>query len=110
MKTQTQKYSHRGTGTIHQLLIGLLSGILLAPLGTAVSAKDNFQHNALFNPTSGQLKAEDRGRVMIYDGLENEVVERAMDEQFARVEHMMFVRIRHTQPNGVVNVEDDGCD
>ena len=46
---------------------------------------------------------------MIYDGLDEEVVERALDEQFDRIEHMMFTRIHHAGPDGTVSVEDDGC-
>ena len=47
---------------------------------------------------------------MIYDGLDNTVVERALDEHFDRIEQMMFVRTRHTEPDGGVSYEDDGCD
>jgi len=47
---------------------------------------------------------------MIYDGLTSNTVDKAMDEQFNRIEHMMFVRIVHEQDNGEYYVEDDGCD
>ena len=56
---------------IHQLLVGLLLGMVLAPPTIAADANDGFQYNALFNPTTGQLQVEARGRVMIYDGLDN---------------------------------------
>ncbi|HYQ71946.1 MAG TPA: hypothetical protein VET88_08460, partial [Gammaproteobacteria bacterium] len=69
-----------------------------------------FQTRVLFSPTDSQLRAETRGRVMIYDGLEDADVERALDEQFDRVEHMMFVRTRHTAPDGESSYDDDGCD
>lgn len=69
---------------------------MLAPASMAASADESFQHNALFNPSKGQLMAEASGRIMIHNGLDNEVVEHALDEQFGRVEHMMFVRIQHT--------------
>ena len=96
----------RGTGRIRNSLL-LLSTLVSAPL--VAGADDGFQMNALFNPSQAQQQAEARGRVMIYDGLDEEVVERAFDEQFARVEHMMFTRVRHTEPDGTVSVEDDGC-
>ena len=54
------------------------------------------------------LLAEAKGRVMIYDGMPIDVVDRAMDEQFDRIDHMMFTRIRHPAPEGE-EVEDDGC-
>lgn len=65
--------------------------------------------NALLNPSQGQLAAEERGRVMIYDGLDNRVIEHALDTQFERIDHMMFIRIQHIEPDGTVTVEDDDC-
>ncbi len=47
---------------------------------------------------------------MIYGGMDNETVERAMDEQFNRIDNMMFTRIHHVRDNGEEYVDDDGCD
>jgi hypothetical protein len=110
MNTSTQKCLSGKTRAIHRVLVGLLAGVLLTPVSMTAGAEDDFQHKVLFNPSSSQLQAEARGRVMIYDGLEDAEVERAFDEQFGRVEHMMFVRTRHTEPDGDVSYEDDGCD
>ena len=112
MKTHTRQIeSEESSILIHRLLIGLLLCFVLAPPTMAADANDSFQYNALFNPTTAQLMAEDRGRVMIYDGLDNTVVERALDEQFDRIEHMMFVRTRQSTPDDDDEyiVEDDGC-
>ena len=112
MKTFTQRNLPEETVTPGALIfIVLLMGILQAPLARAADANDGFQYNALFNPGPAQLKAETRGRVMIYDGLDNTVVERALDEQFDRIEHMMFVRTRQSTPDDDDEyiVEDDGC-
>ncbi len=110
MKTLTHENLAGQTGTnTHNIPIGLILAIVLASLTPTVGADDKFQHNALFNPSNSLLKAEARGRIMIYDGLEHEVVEQALDEQFERIDHMMFVGIRHTQPDGEVNTDDDGC-
>ena len=109
MNTATQKYQSRETSAITRILAGMLTGMLLT-FSTLAGAEDGFQHKVLFSPTSSQLKAEARGRIMIYDGLDNAEVERAFDEQFDRIEHMMFVRTRHTETDGEVSYEDDGCD
>ena len=112
MKTSTQRFLPEETVTLSSLMfIVSLLGTLLAPLAQAANTNDGFQTNALFNPTSAQLKAEARMRVMIYDGLDNAMVERALDEQFDRIEHMMFVRTRQSTPDDDDQyiVEDDGC-
>ena len=84
---------------------------LLALLSSGLAgAADRYQYKVLFNPAEHVLNAEQRGRIMIYDGLENELVERAMTEQYDRIENMMFVRTRFEQPDGSFEVEDDGCD
>ena len=110
MNTSTQKYLARKHNTVYRIFNGLLMGMLLASVITTADAEDSFQDNVLFNPSNSQLRAEARGRVMIYDRLDNAVVERAMDEQFGRIEHMMFVRTRHPQPDSEVIYEDDDCD
>jgi hypothetical protein len=48
---------------------------------------------------------------MIYDGLDNEAVERPLDEQSGRIEPMMFIRIRQTQggDDEEDTVVDDDC-
>jgi hypothetical protein len=75
----------------------------------ADSLDDEFQVNALFDPSEAQLRAEATGRVMIYDGLHEDLVEQALDEEFERVEHMMFINIRREQPDDVVVASDDDC-
>ena len=92
-----------------RMLVGLLVGTLLATLPPGAIAEDSFQMNALFSPSQAQLRAEARGHIMIYDSLDEQVVERALDEQYERIENMMFTRIRHAEPDGDVSVEDDGC-
>ena len=112
MKRVTQLNLSEESKTLsHLMLVVLFVGTVLAPHARAADANGGFQYRALFSPTSAQLKAEDRGRVMIYDGLDNAVVERALDEQFDRIEHMMFVRTRQSTSGNddEYTVEDDGC-
>ena len=84
--------------------------ILAILFSNTPQAEDTYQYEVLLNPGQEVLEAEMRGYVMIYDGLDNYLVERAMTEQFGRIENMMFVRIRHTDEEGEMMVEEDGCD
>jgi len=88
--------------------VALITAVCSALFSMNASAGD-FQHNALFNPSQFQIKAETNGRVMIYDQMENTIVEAALDQQFNRIEHMMFVRTRHVNADGSVK-QDEDCD
>ena len=81
---------------------------LLAFNPTLLFAGD-YQQNMLFTPSKHILEAEARGHVMIYDGLKNETVEKAMDHQFSRIDSMMFIRTKYQQADGEV-IADDDCD
>jgi hypothetical protein len=72
----------------------------------------------LFEPTNAQLQQETAGRVKIYSGLRDIEVARALDEQFDRIEYMMFTGTIMTDVSGAVItdaetgevlVENDGC-
>ena len=72
----------------------------------------------LLEPTASELAQEQEGRIYIYEGLRDIDIEHAMDSEFDRVEHMMFIRTRKTNEKGEVvrdpntgqaEVEDDGC-
>lgn len=78
-----------------------------------------WQLQKLLDPTPWELALEDAGRVYIYDGLKDSDIEYAMDAQFDRIAHMMFVRTVVTddsdrplrdQITGNFVVEDDDCD
>ena len=110
MNTSTQNHQSIHTGHGSRNLRGsLLLGALLVWTPFMAGATDSFQIKTLFAPGKSTLQAESRGRVMIYDGLDEEVVDRALDEQFDRIEHMMFTRIHHAEPDGSYGSEDDGC-
>jgi hypothetical protein len=72
----------------------------------------------LLEPTEVELQQEAAGRIYIYDGLRDTDVERAMEEEYERIENMMFIREKKTDEKGEVLkdpatgqdvVEDDGC-
>ncbi len=95
-----------------------LPAFLLA-LGQPQAAEDDWQLRMLNKPSQAQLELEKKGRVFIYDGLTDAQVEQAVDQQFDRMEAMMFVRTKVTDTDGEIMtdpesgewiVEDDGCD
>jgi hypothetical protein len=103
------------TGHIFRLGWTLWLGLALPGMAAAADARQTtttWQERRLFEPTESQLVQEQHGQVFIYDGLNSSLVQRAMDEQFDRIENMMFTRIHHLPPTGAgpAEVEDDGCD
>ena len=66
----------------------------------------------LMHPSPAELASEERGKVHIYDSLEINEVDAALDQNFERIHNMMFIRINHLPAtgSGPAEVEDDGCD
>lgn len=54
----------------------------------------------LFEPTQAELRAEVSGRIYIYEGLRSSDIGWAIDEEFERVESMMFIRTEKTTQTG----------
>jgi hypothetical protein len=91
--------------------------LLLSATPRAADVRD-IELRRLLEPTEAELQQEAAGRIYIYDGLRDTDVERAMEEQYERIENMMFIRETKTDENGDVLkdpatgedvVEDDGC-
>ena len=108
-------------------LITAVTAISFTNLATADEAEnielalldsaDKWQMNRLFEPTNKQAKKELNGQIMIYDGLRDTTVTKALDDNFDRIENMMFTRVVITDETGEpevdelgnILVEDDGC-
>ena len=91
----------------------LLFGGVSPVIGVASDVVEpSWQELRLRAPTEAQLERERSGGVFIYDGLEYGTVQAAMDQNFERIQNMMFVRINHLPAtgSGPAEVEDDGCD
>ena len=102
-----------------KLTIAIVVWSALASAAVAAASENDWQLGLLFAPTPGQLEMERKGWVFIYDGLTDTLVNQAMDEQFQRVQSMMFVRTVATDPQGELLrdrgpgelvVEEDGCE
>ena len=92
---------------------------LVAVTGTAFALDvSEIERRRLFEPTEAELKQEATGRIYIYDGLSDADIARAMDDEFYRVESMMFIGVKKTDEQGETRkdpntgkplVQDDGC-
>ena len=84
------------------LLIGTL--FAMAPVHATLSGdaiQESWQLNRLFNPDTAELRQEQRDTVFIYAGLTDRDVSRALDENFDRIESMMFTGIILTDNQGL---------
>ena len=96
----------------------MLGAVTFSASVAAAADVEQIEIRRLFEPTKAELAAESNGRIYIYEGLRDRDVERALDEEFERVDSMMFIRTRKTDESGKVErdeqtgtavVEDDGC-
>ena len=96
-------------------------GVTATLFGSRLAAEadvSKIELRRLLDPTEAELAAEADGRIYIYDGLTDRDIQEAMNEEFERVENMMFIRTRKTDETGQVKrdaetgevkYEDDGC-
>ncbi len=102
---------------VESLCSVFLSSILLSTvLPTSVVAEETavylWQKKRLLSPTESTVKHEkEQQKVFIYEGLTIEDVEKALEQHFDRIEHMMFVStILPPSSTGVLRTEEDGCE
>ena len=102
---------------VHRVPRFLAGLVLVAPLAHAKDLRD-IELRRLFEPTPSELRAERAGRIYIYEGLKEDDIVRAMQEQFDRVNSMMFIRVQPTPvardpgqggESTQVSYQDDGC-
>jgi hypothetical protein len=67
----------------------------------------DWQHKMLFHPSEQNKQREDSGFVMIYDGMTDKTVDRALDEHFDRMSSMMFIRTVVTDPAGEPLIDEE---
>jgi hypothetical protein len=91
---------------------------VVATVSKGATDVSEIERRRLFEPTPGELRAEAAGRIYIYEGLRDTDVKRALEEEFKRVQNMMFIRVKPTDEDGEPRkdpksgaeyVQDDGC-
>ena len=94
----------------------VVSTIVLSALYTTSDSEETavylWQKKQLLAPDESTVKYEkEKQKVFIYEGLTVADVEKALDQHFDRVEHMMFVgTVLPPTSAGVPQTEDDGCE
>lgn len=81
----------------------------LALVSHQAMAAQDWQQRRVLSPTMHERTRERAGRIIIYDGLHETVVDEALDTQFDRIGSMMFVNVERTSADGEIS-EDDDCD
>ena len=122
MQTTTQHSRlNKSIAIISTLYMLSLSGMSQAEeaIGTIalLDAANKWQMARLFEPTQRERQLEEKGYIMIYDNLPDTTVDKALDNNFDRIENMMFTRVVVTDNNGQPELdeagntvtEDDGC-
>ena len=83
------------------------------PAGAVESSPDanlhQWQLRRLNDPTEHERAQEREGKVYIYDGLTAREVDQALDAHFDRIESMMFMGTRRTEPTGQVSTDANGA-
>lgn len=75
------------------------------------SSMSDWQLTLALNPPGYILEIEEeKERVWILQGLYDDDVERVLDQEFERIDHMMFIQTRHRAPSGEVWIDEEGCD
>ncbi len=99
-----------------QLILLVLAGVFYS---NEANSSENWQMTRLFHPSEANLASENKGRIIIYSGLTDKTVDKALDENFDRINAMMFTKTIKTDEagnplrdpeTGEVMTEDDGCD
>ena len=93
-------------------LLSLFSGIvanLVFQDSLAAEVENSWELDQLHAPSPSLRERERAGRITIYDGVLITEVDKAMDQQFDRIESMMFIRTKWSVEDGSY-YEDSDCD
>ncbi|MFV2055451.1 MAG: hypothetical protein ACC707_03245 [Thiohalomonadales bacterium] len=99
---------------LHNILfVTLILPIVALPVDNLLADIDSsfyeWQTDRLFAPSDFDVLMENNGYIFIYSGIKDVDVELALDQQYARIESMMFVNTVVTDGNGsIVKNPDTG--
>ena len=92
-------------------LIALVSVLHTTSLfaGDKRLSMEDWQVEVALSPPGYILAIEGKkDRVWILQGLRSSDIDQVMNDQFDRLEHLMFIKTRHESPNGDEWVDDEG--
>jgi hypothetical protein len=78
-----------------------------AQVVAAVQPSDRWQVRRLMQPTPAEIEREKKGEVFIYENLKDTEVKAALQQQFNRIQNMMFVGTVKTDEAGEVRRDPD---
>ena len=86
-----------------------VSVLVILLISTASASRNSsWQLERLLSPQEHHINQESKGAVFIYDRLYETDIETALDQQFNRIDSMMFIRTRIVKDGEVT--ETDDCD
>jgi len=90
---------------------GILAGYVLIHQAHADGAASaaQWQLQLLMEPAAQQVRVEDKGRIVIYDGLKSSDIDQALDQHFDRIQNMMFIRTQIPVAAGGYRQDNDRC-
>ncbi len=88
----------------------LISICLYGFINSSVIAEtvySQIDESLLFEPAPLQLKQEAAGKVIIYDRVREQTIDKVLDKNFDRIEHMMFINPVKEKDIGELEADDD---
>ncbi len=88
----------------------LISMFLYGFINNSVAAEtvySQIDERLLLEPDTLQVKQEAAGKVIIYDRVREQTIAKALDKNFDRIQHMMFINSVKEKDNGELEADDD---
>lgn len=119
LNKEDRTMTYRKQAFLFLFAISMLVNPSISVFADDENSVEQWQLTRLFSPTENDLKNEAKGKIFIYSGLKDIEVDRALDQNFHRMQSMMFIKTIITdlggkpkldEKTGIVLAENDGCD